>query len=1002
MRRLLKAIAGIFIRAANAVLGLFGTLKVPPPPPRQTHRKDFSARVIRADDLLVLTLDFYNAEVVSTPNGQGQLKRRGPGDTFIVVHFPAQSFGEEALGEDGDPEPAAPVGFRIAGPSQIVFRVADTLLPLSMSTEALLAALANCEQYVQSTVRWPPPVPRDGGTTEFGGQHGQFTAIEAPYRMFLSPSVGSRWSHASEPVYNKAGTHVELWHTRLSKDATVRVVASHDYSPPRGPASSALFGPRPVQTPPFPMSLTPEHRHTIVRSTADPRLFGAQPAAAYQLMLSSQGAWLDLHGQWDTRLGLAEWRHIMTAGRDQQVKVVEEGYLFPYGQRAVFVTITERRVQMALTRPFEGSPIAYLRQRKFIVVREPVRAYRHRHLPFRTVTIKTVVTPNIQEDFWPVAGSTFWPQELVDGKAIDFHFHLVGTDWDGRQIEFHAPLAFVGRASAENAAAMKNLVDAYNKIAESDGRRQRPMGLTAIAFAPRRAGSVESGDTSLDADAMIFGAAPANAYPAFLPTMAKARVDIPAIRNLGGPTTRATIALDPTFTVAAGETFGNMAEVFAYLVDQRTSAGFPVDRTGGLANSAFEVSGLSRAFGPFGGDPRQFADGMFRPDEMFKGAKLFGTVDLGKIIAHLDGVTPASAGDAVPRLKTVRTVIDGDDVFATTYRWSVAGNKLLHSGAFAPQPDATFTIDATHIRPVGGSASTFEVKSSLTNFVVTLIPTKDGELVKLTFKKITFDASPGRKLDFSIEGCDVSFVGMLHFVDDLRKVLPSNGFSDPPSLRIISPPDPRAGVHSGFSLGIPSIGLGLFSLQNVSISAGFYLPFLGPAANLRLAFCERHQPFLLTVSLFGGGGFFAVDIGLDRVTQVEAAFEFGACVALDLGVAKGTAYVMGGIYYQKSGADFILSGYFRAGGSLSVLGVITVSVELYLALSYQSDKAKAHGGKVWGQASLTVKVKILFFSTSVRLAIEREFAGSDPKLEKMMTEREWGHYLDMFDDAYAA
>ena len=37
MKRLLKAIAGPFIRAANAVLGLFGTLKVPSLPPLQTQ-----------------------------------------------------------------------------------------------------------------------------------------------------------------------------------------------------------------------------------------------------------------------------------------------------------------------------------------------------------------------------------------------------------------------------------------------------------------------------------------------------------------------------------------------------------------------------------------------------------------------------------------------------------------------------------------------------------------------------------------------------------------------------------------------------------------------------------------------------------------------------------------------------------------------------------------------------------------------------------------------------
>ena len=68
---------------------------------------------------------------------------------------------------------------------------------------------------------------------------------------------------------------------------------------------------------------------------------------------------------------------------------------------------------------------------------------------------------------------------------------------------------------------------------------------------------------------------------------------------------------------------------------------------------------------------------------------------------------------------------------------------------------------------------------------------------------------------------------------------------------------------------------------------------------------------------------------------------------------------MAGVYYQRKDASFGIAAYFRAAGSLSVLGIITVSVELYVALNYESDKLAAHGGKLWGQASRTVKVDAL-------------------------------------------
>ena len=69
-----------------------------------------------------------------------------------------------------------------------------------------------------------------------------------------------------------------------------------------------------------------------------------------------------------------------------------------------------------------------------------------------------------------------------------------------------------------------------------------------------------------------------------------------------------------------------------------------------------------------------------------------------------------------------------------------------------------------------------------------------------------------------------------------------------------------------------------------------------------------------------------MDVGVDKVVKIEAALEFGASVALNLGVAQGQASIMAGFYFQKAGDAFTLTGYFRASGSLSVIGIITVSL----------------------------------------------------------------------------
>ncbi len=116
---------------------------------------------------------------------------------------------------------------------------------------------------------------------------------------------------------------------------------------------------------------------------------------------------------------------------------------------------------------------------------------------------------------------------------------------------------------------------------------------------------------------------------------------------------------------------------------------------------------------------------------------------------------------------------------------------------------------------------------------------------------------------------------------------------------------------------------------------------------------------------------------------------------------------MGGFYFQSAaGNGTSFTGYFRAAGALSVLGIITVSIEFYLGLTYTSkpdsgtDPVPAHAGKMWGEARLTVKIKILFFSKSVGISMEREFAGSDPSFRKQVAPVQWGSYCDAFDDAY--
>ncbi len=996
-------ILNIVTQVVGFVRSIFVEVLLPGPPSPvswQKQRKTLTVDVHRADDLLVLRLDFYNLRVDAGAGGK-RLVADGAGDSFLVVRLPSQNTAEQAFAEDNanDPLIPPPVAARLAGESRLVFHLDSSRLPLDFTLEAILGVVSESTPLVGDRIQQPPADPGLGGITDFGGRKSQISAIEAPWRLTLSPHPDGRWAHSAAPV--SAGTRTELWHTRLgvkpaggtnvdeasTAKRTARAVHSPDYSASNAPAPDTDLSP-------FRMSLRRYHRHYLVRLTADRTLDGNAPVAVERLMLSSLGSWLKVHGAWDntvTGIDLIEWRHLATLGRDQFVRVVEAGFLFPLGHRAVKIIITERKLADPFNQDFGSKgPIAYLRQRMFIVVREPVKTFTQRAFPFRTVTVKTLVTPNLidppDETLALASGgaSTFWPRYEVGGVPRDVLFQLEGVDWDGQTVKLAAPQIFVPASADSHADGdIGKLVAAYNNgastfppIPDSSPRRSLPLGGQKVAFAP----STKPGDTTLETGTFILGALNASGMPHFLPAMRGAEVSIPAVRQIAGSATASLIRFDNDFLAAPATQFGNAGEVFAR-IESAPGVKFPVEKTGGLVAPDFTPRAVSRTFGP-SGDADNFSQGSFDPAAIFAGITILGGVPLDKIFKKIPFAWPAQAGPTVPGLTTVETA----DGFQTRYLWILNRDQIQPQGIFAPQAGAKFTLDSVIDTPLAGPPR-FQVDGRLEKFEIVLPPGKP--LIAAAFDHVGFHAGSDEKVDVSLRFDRMLFKNELSFVDDIREYIPLDGFVDPPYLDVTA-----SGISAGFTLGIPTIGIGIFVLQDLSLTAGFHLPFVGGAAGLHFAFCERDHPFLLTVSLFGGGGFFGVDLTTKEVTNLEASLEFGAAIAINLGVAAGKASITGGVYYQKSGAAFQLTAFFRAAGSLSVLGIITVSIELYLGLTFQSKVP--NGGSLSGTASVKVKIKIVFFSVSVSVSIHREFAGSDPTFLQLIGPDDWAEYCDAF------
>lgn len=287
----------------------------------------------------------------------------------------------------------------------------------------------------------------------------------------------------------------------------------------------------------------------------------------------------------------------------------------------------------------------------------------------------------------------------------------------------------------------------------------------------------------------------------------------------------------------------------------------------------------------------------------------------------------------------------------------------------------TFSIAAeiqakTKLRP----EPRYDIACRLHNFTLNLIG--EQSFILLHFNKLEFTSKSGSKPDVNVEFDDIEFTGVLSFVEALRTLIPLDGFSDPPALQVS-----EKGISASYSMALPDIAVGVFTLQNLSLGAGFNVPFLLDPLTVRFNFCERESPFLLTVSAFGGGGFFAITLDPDGVEILEASFEFGASLSVNLGVASGGVTVMAGIYYKMEVDEATLTGYFRMAGEVDVLGLISACIELYLGLTYEFAS-----GKCAGKATITVEVSVAFFSTDVSVSCERKFAGSngDPTFAQLM------------------
>jgi hypothetical protein len=519
----------------------------------------------------------------------------------------------------------------MARPSRLVFKIPPGRDPIDLTFDALLdwrdwipmLPAANPDGRIAEPISTKPSSDR--------------SLVELPYGLMLSPDDAARWVHATRPVTHNGRT--ELWHTRLApvdprQPLTVSILQPDD--PAGGMAG--------VET-----SLTVEDREKLAGRVAEART----------LILSPMGGWLDVRGRWEADAPIARWQHSVTAGQDQRVVIQrEDGFLYPFGQRAALVTVSERKLWRAKD---DDPQYALLRKRSFVVIKTPAMAYDHGQMALSRMTALDLVTPPLYTTT-PVDGP-FWIETDVDQP---FLFRFRARDWAQRRLWLQAPAIFVtesgGIAQAQDLYQSSDLsrrtcplrgqsasVTKFDSAVDVDKDRwNEPLSK------PRSAGDTTLNMLQIEFAAAV-AAAPIDDAPPFSCRTARMQVRVPSLEPyLNDAQNRGWFELvDPDTPDNLGEIFaraqGAGHERIPMYFDQQA------DRCGGVAAPSFDVDGLSRVRGPVG-DASETGP-------MYRGGKLDPKIYFNEAHANLLGGFPlaglllADDGTKSPAVPTIKFIL---------------------------------------------------------------------------------------------------------------------------------------------------------------------------------------------------------------------------------------------------------------------------------------------------------------------------------------------------------
>lgn len=941
------------------------------------HPPDFL--IVRPDDHVVLGVSAPGHAVEQTDLQVPPTLRSG-GD--VVLTFPPQHIAEQ-VSRPGETVEGAWEAL-LSGPTRVGLN--EVVHPPLDSTE-MLAAFDNRAVDPGEAV----------------------TAIELPRGLIISPEttldqVNPVVRHPGNPVGN-AGTF-GVWRSRIE-------AGEHE-------GEVYLRALRAGRDEGFPVALPKSYR-VLIAELCD-GVETEQLPTVKRLELSCLGGTLTASGKWDT----FEWDHNAVLGRDQSVRTAIKGVLYPFGHRAVWVEMSERSADediavlrktsiLYITEPLKrfraGAPPDLRNAFPFDEVEIGVGEYRDLDPPDWTkfprpskqseelrgecgdltdrihalkdqiflgaavggpgVTtellaqgdgegaalaverlklcatrerLQALIELNDELGVGTVEIETFFTP-TNEGTPLRFPVRCRQADGD---IHFSLSLIFVADLdlkgdfrppfdSLSNSDVAARLQEAYT----SSGGGVVDLPGVPINLLPDAPTTVTGMTGPIEAQSAVHEVRRLNIVGnrhdrGYLPSLGIPGDAQSWAAEVGMPTIRTLVGQDPMAQIAFTEGYLQNAHVDVPLRLLRSlEIDFTEmkDRAGGLAGPKMVLDQISQASGLGNADPSAL---------LSEGASL-----LGFSLRDLVGAT-----DRVPELKNiVRTGLPNE------VRMIWKDVPLKRVPMFKAGTGSTVTIEVVSSGANNRSACT------ASNFTLQIPPGPDDpavvnktSLIEIDFTTVTFQQSTGNAPTVMVHISAIRFVGRLRLLDELQRAI--GGFDKLPVKVDVA----KDRVVARYQLPLPDVSAMSFVMSNLVFSAALTIPFGKEPVAIEIGFASRERPFTLTVLMFGGGGYVDLELDYTGLRRLEISLQFGAAIGMNFGVGKAEVHAFGGIRYALQAGSPLLTGYIQIGGSLDVLGLVSVAIELRVELAYDFD----HNWLV-GRATIVIDIDITLYSDSFEL-----------------------------------